>query len=176
MARRGEAGALMSERKDWDPKFYSTQVWREIRRQQLEWADYCCQGCGRHSLTGEGLEIHHNTYERFGGNERIGRDLIVLCATGYGCEGHDYFTNYMRQRRNNKKPLAAVPGVPTQFLSKPELKPFETPVLTSEKRRPTNGVEIPSFQDYGLPTFADAQRPVVRSDEQLREGSEEAHR
>lgn len=47
--------------------------WAATRKRKLQQAGFKCQDCG----TGERLEVHHLTYERFG-HERL-EDLQVLC-------------------------------------------------------------------------------------------------
>lgn len=59
---------------DYD-KFLSSPEWRRMRRDALTRARYRCQVCGR---ANDRLEVHHVTYERFGGDE-LPDDLLVCC-------------------------------------------------------------------------------------------------
>lgn len=50
-------------------------TWQRIRKATLKRAGYKCQYCGRRNCV---LQVHHLTYERFGGKEKP-RDLRVAC-------------------------------------------------------------------------------------------------
>lgn len=67
-------------------EYLKTERWRELREEALERADHACQICKSH----DHLQVHHNTYERFGGDE-IPSDLLVVCD---GC--HDIFHTLRR--------------------------------------------------------------------------------
>lgn len=53
--------------------YLQTSHWRERRQRALKKALYACQVC----KDLERLEVHHNTYERLGGE--LDSDLLVLC-------------------------------------------------------------------------------------------------
>ena len=54
-------------------EYLKTEYWQLRRARALISGEYKCRVCG----AGQGLEVHHNTYERLG-HERDA-DLIVLC-------------------------------------------------------------------------------------------------
>ncbi|MFW6246676.1 MAG: HNH endonuclease [bacterium] len=61
--------------------FYDTPVWKMMREMVLLGAGYTCTRCGAPGKQVGGtaiLQIHHNTYIRFGGNEELS-DLECLC-------------------------------------------------------------------------------------------------
>lgn len=55
-------------------EYLKTDHWQLTRHATLRRANYRCQICGET----DGLEVHHNTYERRG--EELPTDLFVLCA------------------------------------------------------------------------------------------------
>jgi hypothetical protein len=55
-------------------KYYLSSSWGRIRRQKLKEENNTCEICGSQ----EHLQVHHKTYLRFGGNEKM-EDLQVLC-------------------------------------------------------------------------------------------------
>jgi hypothetical protein len=62
-------------------EFIRSDAWAAIREAAVERADRRCQIC----YSADHLQVHHRTYERFGGDE-LPTDLTVLCD---GC--HDAF-------------------------------------------------------------------------------------
>lgn len=56
--------------------FMQSDEWRHIRGLRLDIAGHRCEQCG----TTEDLQVHHLTYERFGGDENM-QDLQALCKT-----------------------------------------------------------------------------------------------
>lgn len=57
-------------------RFLRSKEWQNWRMVAIDMAGSRCQQCGRE----EELEVHHKTYVRFGGQERLS-DLAVLCAS-----------------------------------------------------------------------------------------------
>ncbi len=55
-------------------RYMRSDAWRAIRDVRLSIAAYECEKCGSR----ETLHVHHLTYDRFGGDERM-TDLQVLC-------------------------------------------------------------------------------------------------
>lgn len=55
-------------------KFMASEEWADIRTVVLDIYNHQCAECG----ATEDLHVHHLTYERFGGDERM-TDLKVLC-------------------------------------------------------------------------------------------------
>ena len=55
--------------------FMQSDEWNEIRKAALRRANYECEQCGARNTK---LDVHHLTYDRFGGNEEPD-DLEVLC-------------------------------------------------------------------------------------------------
>jgi 5-methylcytosine-specific restriction endonuclease McrA len=53
--------------------------WQALRTATLARAGYRCQACGEDEAR---LDMHHNTYERYGDESTV--DLVVLCG---GCHG-----------------------------------------------------------------------------------------
>jgi hypothetical protein len=70
--------AQVDGRKKWTAEQYQdylkTSHWRMFRRQALDYYGRKCYLCGE---TGIPLDVHHNAYERLGG-EKIS-DVIPLC-------------------------------------------------------------------------------------------------
>lgn len=56
-------------------RFMASDDWRVIRDRILKRDKHECVNCGRFYT----LEVHHLTYERFGGDERD-EDLVTLCT------------------------------------------------------------------------------------------------
>ena len=54
--------------------YMESEEWDEKRRETLRRAGYCCRHCG---ITGVPLDVHHETYERYG-DEKLS-DLTALC-------------------------------------------------------------------------------------------------
>lgn len=52
--------------------------WRHLRKIKLQFADHLCEQCRRPASPGNPLDVHHLTYDRFGGDELL-TDLQVLC-------------------------------------------------------------------------------------------------
>ena len=55
-------------------RYMRSDAWAAIRDVKLSIAAYECEKCGSR----ETLHVHHLTYDRFGGDERM-TDLQVLC-------------------------------------------------------------------------------------------------
>ena len=55
-------------------RFMASEDWQDIRTVMLDIYNHQCDVCG----ATEDLHVHHKTYERFGGDERM-TDLQVLC-------------------------------------------------------------------------------------------------
>jgi len=60
-------------------EYLCSPQWECVRREAMEAADYCCEGCGMPSGEGHELHVHHKTYERLG-NEHPA-DVEVLCES-----------------------------------------------------------------------------------------------
>lgn len=78
----------------WYQAYLESEHWQQVRERKLEEQDWQCERCGhfaRRDENGErlGIEVHHITYERIGGEELS--DLEVLCRTcheeQHGIEG-----------------------------------------------------------------------------------------
>lgn len=54
------------------------EKWRDIRNEILERDEYRCFRCGKRSLSGKGLSIHH-IISREDGGKAESRNLITLC-------------------------------------------------------------------------------------------------
>lgn len=74
--------------------YLASPLWQEKRKVALERAEHRCQLCNRTKQ----LDVHHRTYERFGGEELPG-DLTVLCR---GC--HEHFHDGRRAVSRSKPP------------------------------------------------------------------------
>lgn len=75
---------------DWYRRYLESEEWQRIRDAKLAAADYRCERCptfGRRGPGGMvlGLQVHHLTYERCPGQERID-DLKVLCIVCHQVE------------------------------------------------------------------------------------------
>jgi 5-methylcytosine-specific restriction endonuclease McrA len=55
-------------------RYMRSDTWHAIRDVKLSIAAYECEQCGARDR----LDVHHLTYDRFGGDERM-TDLRVLC-------------------------------------------------------------------------------------------------
>lgn len=73
--RADESVRLRRRRSEYDA-YMQSLVWAGIRRRKLERSRYRCETCG----ASKRLDVHHLTYERFGGDERM-TDLEVLCRS-----------------------------------------------------------------------------------------------
>lgn len=70
-------------RKHWYEEYLNSSRWERVRERKLRDAGRKCERCGDRgyrTLKGNpaGLQVHHRTYERVGGDERM-EDLEVLC-------------------------------------------------------------------------------------------------
>lgn len=64
--------------KEFSPEYIAymqSEAWNRKRRERLKMDRYTCQDCGAQNVP---LDVHHITYERFGGNELMS-DLKSLC-------------------------------------------------------------------------------------------------
>lgn len=61
-------------RRDRYDEFMQSDAWRDIRAIMLDIYNHKCDTCG----SPNNLQVHHKTYERFGGDELV-TDLQVLC-------------------------------------------------------------------------------------------------
>ena len=61
-------------------KFMQSEEWEIIRDVKLACASHKCEACGygEYKDQTDPLDVHHLTYDRFGGDERM-TDLQVLC-------------------------------------------------------------------------------------------------
>lgn len=57
-------------------EYLDSPTWQTKRQETIARAGHKCQLCGADTR----LDVHHNTYERFGGNE-LPTDLVVLCRS-----------------------------------------------------------------------------------------------
>ena len=57
-------------------KYIESDTWENKRQERLDFANDRCELC----YCPTDLQVHHRTYERFGGDEKV-EDLIVLCST-----------------------------------------------------------------------------------------------
>ncbi len=55
-------------------RYMRSDAWAAIRDVKLACAAHKCERCGKRAR----LDVHHLTYDRFGGDERM-TDLQVLC-------------------------------------------------------------------------------------------------
>lgn len=79
--------------------FIKSDRWQELRKARLKIANYKCENCHK----SKPLQVHHKTYERFGGNERMS-DLLALC---YKC--HKEFD----KKRKNQESQEIATRIPT---------------------------------------------------------------
>ena len=60
--------------------YLKSSIWAEKRKLALNRADNKCKDCGAIFVSASSLDVHHLTYDRVGGNEKLD-DLKVLCYT-----------------------------------------------------------------------------------------------
>lgn len=60
-------------------EFFQSAAWMELRRLVIDRAKGLCERCNRAVGHESNFDIHHLTYERFGGRERLD-DLQALCG------------------------------------------------------------------------------------------------
>lgn len=75
---------------DWYRRYLESEDWQEIRDAKLAAVDYRCERCPTYGRRGPGgmalgLQVHHLTYERCPGQERLD-DLKVLCIVCHEVE------------------------------------------------------------------------------------------
>ena len=58
--------------------YLKSDDWQHVRKIKLQFADHLCEQCRRPASPGNPLDVHHLTYDRFGGDELL-TDLQVLC-------------------------------------------------------------------------------------------------
>ena len=73
--------------------YLKTYDWNKTRKETLKYSGYKCQLCGKNNIK---LNIHHNTYENLGKEEK--EDLIALC-----CECHKKFHNIVKNGVSSEK-------------------------------------------------------------------------
>ena len=64
----------MNQLKKKHHEFIKSDQWKQIRKRLFSIRGKKCEKCGNDIF----VEVHHLTYERFGGNE-LDLDLIILC-------------------------------------------------------------------------------------------------
>jgi len=77
----------------YNKEYYKTDEWAEKREVALDNAANKCQVCSNP----KSLNVHHNTYDRFGGDE-LDTDLVVLCN-----KCHRLFHGISRTGKKKKK-------------------------------------------------------------------------
>ncbi len=75
-------------------KFLASPQWQKLREQTLKRDGYRCRVCNKGKKAV--LQVHHRTYERFGGNEELD-DLTTLCE---GC--HELFHSKKPKKKASK--------------------------------------------------------------------------
>jgi 5-methylcytosine-specific restriction endonuclease McrA len=80
-------------------RFIRSPEWKRLRAEVLARDEYRCQVWLEHEAT----EVHHRTYQRFGGREHAA-DLISLCRA---C--HKAITNVIRAERHHARKLLVRP-------------------------------------------------------------------
>jgi 5-methylcytosine-specific restriction endonuclease McrA len=71
--------------------YLRTPEWQRTRAAALTIAGYRCALDATHT---DGLEVHHNTYERLGAE--LAGDLVVLCRS---CHARHHLADRRRQQR-----------------------------------------------------------------------------
>jgi len=75
--------------------YLTTPLWKEIREKAINHYGPICNRCGQY-----GTDVHHKTYERVGGDEKI-EDLEVMCR---GChEAHHKVENVSKHGKKKKR-------------------------------------------------------------------------
>jgi len=81
----------MGEMNHRDPsykRYMRSRMWKTKRMLAIRRAHFRCEKCGFYAfstITGAGLDVHHKTYERFGGRE-LPSDLMVVCRSCHKVE------------------------------------------------------------------------------------------
>lgn len=82
-------------------QYLSSPVWAAKRLEALKEYGPVCNRCGLH-----GTDVHHKTYVRTGGEERI-EDLEILCRSCHEAHHRVERVSPMRRRRRGKKLLGS---------------------------------------------------------------------
>jgi hypothetical protein len=78
-------------------QYLQSQVRKDKRSEALAHYGCKCSRCGEH-----GADVHHRTYSRVGGFERM-EDLEIMCRSCH--EAHHAAERCMRQKHSRKKPI-----------------------------------------------------------------------
>ena len=87
----------LSRRQKKHRTYLKSDEWAKLRADILIDVGFACERCGKK----KGLQVHHLTYERFGGDE-LREDLIVLCSYHHRLE-HGLIKKKKKARVRNKK-------------------------------------------------------------------------
>lgn len=96
--------------------YLTTPVWRDVRKRAIEHYGAICNRCGEY-----GNDVHHKTYDRVGGSERID-DLEIMCRDCH--EAHHRVEKVTRTRKKRRKRSLHVKGV-IAYLTKAQKKVLE---------------------------------------------------
>lgn len=102
--------------------YLRSEAWKAKRAQRLRLDRYRCVKCG----SGENLNVHHRTYQRWGGSELMA-DLVTLCR-----EHHQ-----MLHKLLNDRPLVSLENMTRRFLGEPVKRSGYHPRFkTARRKRP----------------------------------------
>lgn len=89
---------MLSTNQIFHRQFIASPIWKSIRDSALSHYGTVCRSCGEY-----GTDVHHKTYARFGGQERL-EDLEVLCRSCHDAKHAIPRKKFTRKR----KPLVHV--------------------------------------------------------------------
>lgn len=99
-------------------RYLNSPRWAVVRTQAFAHYGKACQACGAK----ERLHVHHVTYERFGGKERMA-DLRILC------EQHHDIVHLIHRKGGTGKTLVVVTDT--------VIRTYKKPPLLQKKKRPS---------------------------------------
>lgn len=152
---------MLSDNQILHRQYLQSHVWKEKRNQALSYYGSICSSCGGH-----GSDVHHLTYERSGGNEKM-EDLQVLCR-----ECHETKHVIEKASKSNPKrkkvPIRAISAY--RYLTKNQINSLvslfglrdETDLFISCQR--DNRIIGRMSEVLGIPIVKSKQMPELKPD------------
>lgn len=107
-------------------EYIKSDEWAKVRADMLIAANFQCERCNKK----KNLQVHHLTYERFGGDE-IKDDLIVLCGYHHRLEHNLVY----EKKKTKKKTYSTIEQLKKKKLRKykKDMKKFKVKTISIEQ-------------------------------------------
>lgn len=143
--------------------YLQSPVWKVKRQEALTHYGCICGRCGEY-----GSDVHHKTYDRVGGNERL-EDLEVLCRACH--DAHHSVDRVVRKNRKSRKRIISRQALfrYLSFNQKQELKDEFKISLDGELLMRLMSGENPNLLDRALKMLGCDSSYVAKRKSQTRE-------